>query len=135
MEIKKIAAQDTLPLRHRVLWPDESIEFCKVDEDDSGTHYGVFIDERLVCVASVFITNNVARLRKFATDPDFQGQGIGSMLLQTMMSELMSHRVEMFWCDARESACSLYQKFGMTRQGERFYKGDVPYFRMSITWQ
>ncbi|MDW2035930.1 GNAT family N-acetyltransferase, partial [Vibrio sp. 665] len=37
-----------------------------------------------------------------------------------------------FWCDARESALRIYQKFGLQKEGERFYKSDIPYFKMSL---
>ncbi|MCA2465184.1 GNAT family N-acetyltransferase, partial [Vibrio alginolyticus] len=36
MEIQRINAEQTLPLRQQVLWPSKSIEFCKVDEDETG---------------------------------------------------------------------------------------------------
>ncbi|WP_281629905.1 GNAT family N-acetyltransferase [Vibrio sp. St2] len=134
MDVRKISAEETLALRHRVLWPEKSIDFCRVEEDDVGLHFGAFVDGELVCVASVFVSDNVARLRKFATSPEYQGQGIGSSVLKAIISELQNTGVIIFWCDARESALTLYKRFGMTEQGERFYKGDIPYYKMSVAW-
>ena len=134
MDVRKISAEDTLALRHRVLWPEKSVDFCRLEEDDASLHFGAFVAGKLVCVASVFVTDDVARLRKFATSPEYQGQGIGSNLLKVIISQLQSTGVIVFWCDARESALSVYKRIGMAEQGERFYKGDIPYYKMSVTW-
>ena len=134
MKIKMISAEETLPIRFAVLWPSKSEEFCRVEEDEQGLHYGAFDGDKLVCVASIFIENDSARLRKFATLHDYQGKGIGSQVLQRIISDLQAKQVRQLWCDARETAAGLYQRFTMNKCGERFYKGDVPYFRMSVEW-
>ena len=130
--IRLIDWQDTMPLRHKVLWPEKPIAFCKVEDDETATHYGYFIDNKLVCVASIFIDGASARLRKFATLPEYQGQGIGTQVIQQALKDLETKAVNYFWCDARESAAGFYEKFGMRPQGERFYKGDIPYFEMGV---
>ncbi|AJR05187.1 N-acetyltransferase [Photobacterium gaetbulicola] len=132
MNITEISAEQTLPIRHQVLWPHESIEFCRVPDDADGLHYGVYTDGRLVCVASVFVSGEQARLRKFATLPQYQGKGIGSAVIEAVLTELKGRGVRYFWCDARKSAGGFYQRFGMEPEGERFYKGDVPYFKMAM---
>jgi len=132
MEVCTITWQQTIPLRHSVLWPDQEPEFCHVEGDNDALHFGVFVDEKLVCVASVYMSSNKARLRKFATVIDYQNQGIGSLMLRHIMKNLQNSPVEYFWCDARESALGFYQRFGMLECSERFYKADVAYFRMEV---
>ncbi|MDD1796148.1 GNAT family N-acetyltransferase [Enterovibrio sp. ZSDZ42] len=134
MDIKKITWQETIDIRHRVLWPENPASFCELNGDVDALHLGAFIEGQLVCVASVFIDGNRARLRKFATLPEYQGQGVGGAVLSTILNGniLSDQGVENFWCDARESAMSLYKRFGMLPEGQRFYKGDIPYFRMNI---
>ncbi|PSW20889.1 N-acetyltransferase [Photobacterium sanctipauli] len=132
MKIERIDAELTLPIRHHVLWPKKSIDFCRVPDDANGLHYGVYQENQLVCVASVFIDGQTARLRKFATLPEYQGQGMGTALIKAVIEQLVANGVTTFWCDARESAQGFYHRFGMAPQGERFYKGDVPYFKMSV---
>lgn len=127
MTIKKITADDTLDIRHRVLWPDKPVSFCKLDDDPNGIHYGLFIDEKLVSVASIFITENSARLRKFATLKEFQGRGYGSKLLNHILNDIT---VERFWCDARLTASRFYTRFGMNQMGDVFYKSHVEYIVM-----
>jgi len=49
-----------------------------------------------------------------------------------VLTQLRCQSVNYFWCDARESAIGFYRRFGMQAEGERFYKGDIPYFRMGL---
>ncbi|MGF1680354.1 GNAT family N-acetyltransferase [Photobacterium minamisatsumaniensis] len=132
MKIVQIESEQTLPIRHQVLWPNHDEDFCRVSGDENGQHYGVYINEQLVCVASVFIEGQAARLRKFATLVNYQQQGIGTALITEIVQQLAKSNVTYFWCDARESALSFYSRFGMKPQGERFFKGEVAYFKMSV---
>lgn len=132
MKICTIRWDEALPIRHKVLWPNKPVSFCKVQGDEEARHYGVYIDEKLVCVASVFSDMNIARLRKFATLPSYQGRGIGSQLINFIFNELKKDGVEVFWCDARKTAAGFYQKFGMKQQGGEFIKSGVLYYKMEV---
>ena len=132
-DILQITVEEALPIRHQVLWPNKTMDECRVEDDENGEHFGVFVEGELVCVASIFIKGKEARLRKFATLEQYQRQGIGHSLLNHIMVFLEQHAVDLFWCDARENAMSLYKKFAMEPQGGRFFKGDIPYRKMSVT--
>lgn len=132
VKIQNITWQETLEIRHQVLWPDKPISFCKVEGDQSAIHYGAFIDEKLVCVASIYIDNQEARLRKFATLPKFQGKSIGTKVIEHAISNLKSLNINYFWCDARATALSFYQKFGLEIEGNEFKKSDISYYKMSV---
>lgn len=130
-EIVRVSTDEVLPVRHQVLWPNRPISFCEVEEDDQAKHFGVKVDGRLVCVVSLYIKGGAARLRKFATLPEFQGRGIGSQMLEALMDRVRTDGVHYLWLDARESAMDFYSRFGFKAEGERFHKGDIAYFRMS----
>jgi predicted GNAT family N-acyltransferase len=132
MDIRNISWEQTIPLRHTVLWPNKSAEYCHVEGDQGAFHFGAFINDKLVCVASVYLQSNKARLRKFATDTHYQNQGVGSKMLKHIVQSLQDTEARFFWCDARESALGFYKRFGMEASGERFYKGEVPYFTMEV---
>lgn len=132
MDIQAISWEQTIALRQSVLWPTKPPEYCHVEGDHKALHFGVFVNGSLVCVASVYLQAGKARLRKFATQADYQNQGIGSQLLGFIISSLKETDVKVFWCDARESAISFYQRFGMQPYGERFYKADIAYFKMQV---
>ncbi|MGF1887175.1 GNAT family N-acetyltransferase [Photobacterium profundum] len=134
MNIQQVTWEEALPLRHRVLWPNKSVSFCKVKGDESATHYGAFINGELVCVASVYIDGNEARLRKFATLHEHQGKGIGSKIIEYIVLNLKCLNVRYFWCDARTTALGFYQKFGLEVEGCEFDKSGVSYYKMSVQW-
>jgi len=135
MNIQSITWQEALPIRHKVLWPDETVYFCKVDGDESAKHYGVYVNKQLVCVASIYSENNIARLRKFATLAEFQGQGIGSTLIHHILNELKMANIDSFWCDARTTAVGFYQRIGLEKQGTEFNKSGINYFKMEVSLQ
>ncbi|MEZ8096940.1 GNAT family N-acetyltransferase [Photobacterium swingsii] len=135
MDIQRITWDQALSVRHTVLWPTKPPLFCKVEGDETAIHYGAFIDNNLVCVASIYIDDDSARLRKFATLPDFQGKGIGTKVIERAVEELKASGVCYFWCDARISALGFYQKFGFKVQGEVFKKSDVSYYQMAVKWE
>ncbi len=131
MEIVRISWEETIPVRHEVLWPEKESSFCKVEGDEDAMHYGVLVNDALVCVASVYINSDQARLRKFATLKKFQSRGIGSAVLSYILEDLSKLPLKCFWFDARESAIGFYKKFGFEKVGSRFHKSEVPYFKMS----
>jgi predicted GNAT family N-acyltransferase len=132
MKIEKIRWEEALPLRHLVLWPNKSPSFCKISGDESAHHYGAYVDGILVSVASIYFESRVARLRKFATLPAYQGKGIGSQIISYILNELKEAEIDSLWCDARKSAASFYQKFGLEKQGQEFDKSGVSYYKMEV---
>lgn len=132
MIIRTITAEQTLRLRQTVLWPDHPLSASRVDGDDSALHFGGFAADHLICTASLFPDGDQIRLRKFATHPDHQGKGHGTAMVQHLLAEARAQGAQQFWFDARESALPFYARLGFAASGDRFFKRDVPYLRMSM---
>jgi len=132
MQIVTLTWQQTIPIRHQVLWPTEAPEYCKVEGDETALHVGVMVEDGLVCVASIYIEveSKTARLRKFATLAAYQGKGIGTHLIHHLIDILTKQGVAYFWFDARASALSFYQRLGFQTSSEVFYKNQVPFYKM-----
>jgi GNAT superfamily N-acetyltransferase len=139
--IRPILPQQTYALRHAVLWPDKPYDYVKVENDPEGHHFGVFLpdpdqaaptDDVPIAVISLFVAGTVARFRKFATHPDWQRQGIGTVLLQHTFAEARQLGATQIWCDARLTAADFYQRFGMAAEGDVFYKGPIAYAKFSV---
>lgn len=132
MTIASITPEQTYPLRHAVLWPDKPFDFVKVEDDDKGYHFGAFDKEELVAVISLFVTGSEARFRKFATRPDWQRRGAGTLLLNYVIEQARGLGAETLWCDARLDAAAFYRRFGMAAVSDTFYKGFIAYARYAM---
>jgi GNAT superfamily N-acetyltransferase len=130
VEVLRIKARDTYPLRHKMLRPNGTLEDCifKGDDDELTFHLGAFVDKRLVSVASFYFEKNTQfpdpyqfRLRGMATLPEYQGQGLSSALLRTAFPLIKQNQCTLLWCNAREKAMGYYTKVGFTPTGEMFH--------------
>lgn len=130
MTIKEVSIDQILPIRQQVMWPDKPIDFVRVPEDENGIHFGLFMEENLISVVSVFIHGQEAQFRKFATREQFQGKGYGSKLLQYIFDFLEAKNTSRIWCNARISKAAYYQKFGMTTTAATFEKEGMEYVVM-----
>lgn len=130
VSIVRISAEQTVDLRHRVLWPDEPIDFVRLPEDAQGLHYGLIADRTIVSVVSLFITEGKARFRKFATDPQEQGKGYGTLLLEHLITEAKRAGAAEFGCRARVDKMRFYEKFELCSTEERSTLGSVQYVYM-----
>ena len=130
--IQPIDAAQTHALRHAVLWPEKPLAYVQLPDDAAGQHFGVFAEGALVAVISLFVgADGVARFRKFATAPAWQGRGVGTALLHHVIAQARAQGASQLWCDARQNTLPFYQRFGLAAEGDVFYKGEVPYVRLS----
>ncbi len=122
--VRNISPESTRPLRHQVLWPLIARTVDGVTETDfvaGDIHLGVYCEDRLVSVGSLFPTPSPRlsnakqyRLRAMATDPEFRGRHCGAALVRSAITLLKEKGVEVLWCDARLHATGFYEKLGFS---------------------
>ena len=130
LQIKQISASEVLPIRQKVMWPNKPIEYVKLPNDESGEHFGLFLEDKLISIISLFTKNGEAQFRKFATLSEFQGGGYGTLLLKKIMDIAQSYGVNRIWCNARVEKSDFYKKFGLSPTNEQFQKGGIEYVIM-----
>jgi len=132
--IKEIPALETFSVRHPVLRPRKNIETCHFDGDnlESTRHFGLFIDDELAGVASLFKSNSDLfqekeqfQLRGMAVLEKFQKKGIGESLVKYAEENAKSRSGKLIWFNAREVAVRFYEKMGYQIIGEPFDIGDI----------
>jgi predicted GNAT family N-acyltransferase len=130
IKIKHLQASETWDLRHRVMSPNRPFDSIKLPKDDEGLHFGLFQEDKLISVISLFINNETAQFRKFATEISEQGKGYGSILLKHIIEESIKQNVKNLWCNARVSALGFYQKFGFEAVSETWMDNEIEYVKM-----
>jgi predicted GNAT family N-acyltransferase len=128
--IKEITAVDTYHLRHTVMWPNMPLDYVILPNDAQGIHFGLFKNDILIAVVSLFIENNKAQFRKLATATSEQGKGYGSQLLSHLIAYTKNKGVNKIWCNARADKKEFYLKFGFEFTNKVFRKKEIDYVVM-----
>ena len=112
------------------MYPANDLDFVKLGEDDRGHHFGVYEKEQLISVISLFMDGDEMQFRKFATIEEMQGKGYGTTLLKYVFDFAQKHHIKKVWCNARTSALSLYEKFGMEQGKDKWIKYGLEFVKM-----
>lgn len=128
--IQEITQEQAWQIRHKVMWPNKPFDYIKVEGDDRAIHYGFFENTKLISVISLFINDQEAQFRKFATITEEQNKGYGSILLKHTLKQAKLAGVRRVWCNARANKRAFYNKFGLQESDRRFSKGGKEYVIM-----
>lgn len=120
--IEQIPAELTWQIRRQVLYPDNEPDYSKLPDDDEGMHLGLFDNNTLISVVSLFKKEKTMQFRKFATLQQFQGKGYGSELLNYLLDISIAEGCDHIWCNARKNASEFYSKFGFSETDYKFQK-------------
>ena len=129
IEIKKIKAENTFPVRHLVLRKGKPIESCQFEGDENATttHFGLFLNQNLIGVVSIFQENHhyfeakkMYQIRGMAVLENFQGKKYGEKLLEYAENYCFSENASLIWFNARASAVPFYENSNYTTIGAAF---------------
>ena len=133
-EIKQIPSSETLPIRHKVMWPDKPIEYVKLPNDENARHFGLFVNGEITSIISLFVENNEGQFRKFATLIEFQGLGYGTILLKSIIDLIKKEGIRKLWCNAQVEKSKFYERFNLKPTAKKFEKGGIEYVIMEKTF-
>lgn len=128
--IEQITQELTWKIRQAELNPELPISAIKLAEDDLGTHLGLFHNNELITVVSLFQYGKELQFRKFATTKAFQKMGFGSQMMAYILDFAAQHQIQKIWCNARSTATNFYEKFGFSPTTEIFSKNNINYIVM-----
>lgn len=130
IQIREVSAEDTWPLRHQILRPNQDFEKVKYAQDFLPTtfHLAATVDGKVCGIATFekeahpdFLSyKNSYRLRGMAVDPAVRKSGVGRRLIEQAEDKLRNQGSEFLWFNAREVAFSFYQKLGFHFHGPMF---------------
>lgn len=134
MKIEEITFQETFSVRHPVLRAGKPIESCHFVGDDlaSTKHFGIFIDNTLVGVTSLFMQHHSffnheiqMQMRGMAVLNSHQKQGFGEKLLAACENYLKNEKISLLWFNARANAVPFYEKLDYQIMGKSFEISDI----------
>jgi GNAT superfamily N-acetyltransferase len=149
MDLQRIRAAETRPLRQRVLRPNERVaDLAWPHDDDAETyHAGIFEDGQLVAIGTIHPAPPPAehfaghvgcerawRLRGMATSPEHRGHGYGAAIVRACIQHARAHAGALVWCTARLPAVAFYERLGFRKHGDVFESPSAPgpHFVMSF---
>lgn len=129
LKIKSISSGEAITVRHPVLRQGKPLDSCKFEGDDLSTtlHLGAFYQDKLVGVVTILKKNNKSffekdqfQLRGMAVLEQYQGQGVGAILVKQSEERIMGQKGFLIWLNARLVAISFYEKLGYSISGDEF---------------
>ena len=90
----------------------------------------MFVNGEITSIISLFISNNEAQFRKFATLIEHQGFGYGTILLNKVIDLIKKEKIAKLWCNARVEKSKFYERFDLTSTTKKFKKGGIEYVIM-----
>ncbi|MDF2461737.1 MAG: putative acetyltransferase [Candidatus Saccharibacteria bacterium] len=120
-------------LRHQVLDADHAnpteLKLSEIDKHPDVIHMAAFAGRDVICTVRLQpLTKGSSNylVRKMATRPDYQGQGIGVQVLAAAEQEAIRRGVMGFSLDSRVKATTFYAKSGYKETGEQVIRdGDL----------
>jgi len=146
-EIREISAEQTRPVRQRVLRPHQRPEeLVYPGDDDADTfHLGAYDESgTLLAILSMYRHAQAPadpesepkawRIRGMASIPEARGSGLGRQLVEIARERVWAISRDPIWCNARESAFGFYHKLGFEIVGGIFeIEGIGPHAVMVLT--
>ena len=131
IDVGPIAAQDTWPLRKRVLRPHQEGDAVVLggDDDPRAAHLGARdASGAIVGVATISPQEcpwapdrpGAWRLRGMATADELRGRGVVALVLGAAVRHAREHGASLIWCNARVGALDFYRRAGFVAAGERY---------------
>ena len=127
--IQEIPAIETFPVRHPVLRNGKPIESCHFDGDELETtkHFGLFFENSLVGVISIFKEKNQLfveekqfQIRGMAVLENHQKKGFGEALVHHVEHYIEKQNGAIIWFNARIIAIGFYKRLGYQIIGDAF---------------
>ncbi|MFA6597054.1 MAG: GNAT family N-acetyltransferase [Ignavibacteriaceae bacterium] len=138
IEIKQIAFGGTehkkeIELRHKILRQPLGLKYTQeqLNSEKDEFHFAAFEGDKLVgCLLMKAIDNKEIKMRQVAVDEDYQGKGVGKMLVLYSEKFVSVKGFSLITLHARKTAVPFYEKLKYETVGDEFTEVGLPHFIM-----
>ncbi len=102
------------------------------EQDRTARHFGIFKAEKMVGTARLIANNDTAVIGRIALLKEARKQGLGTILLQTIIAEAKKGGMKEILIGAQLQALDFYNKLGFKAEGAVFMDGGIPHQSMRL---
>lgn len=141
VSIKRITLEDPLyqqerNLRNRILLRPIGIpDFGWEHNDNNSWHFVATKDDQVIgCVVLVRLDEGATKtqLIQMAVEQEFQGHGVGRMLVEQLIAFALKNKVQEIEIHARDEVTAFYEQLGFEIVGEPFYEVGIKHRHMRM---
>lgn len=125
--------QEAVKMREEVLRKPLGLKWSEHDFDaeDTSFHLGAFLGNKLIGTLILRPRGkNKVQMRQVAIAPEYQSQGIGSILVRFAEDFAVMNGFSTMTAHARESALQFYLKLDYQVVGEKFTEVGIPHYEI-----
>jgi len=125
-------AEEANAIRQEVFVEEQKVDpALEYDEFESeAVHYILYVDNDPVATARWRETEKGVKLERFATLPSHRNKGLGALLLQDIMEDVLPSGKKIY-LHSQLKAIPFYERFGFVKVGEQFSEADIKHFEMT----
>jgi predicted GNAT family N-acyltransferase len=123
----------SIDLRRKVLRTPLGLDFTANDlsAELDQFHFALFYNNQLVGILLLKTINpSVLKMRQVAIDPDYQSNGLGSILVKYSEEWAFSNGNQTIELNARKTAVSFYLNLNYQETGNEFFEVNIPHIKM-----
>lgn len=139
--VEQARLEEVIEIRHIILRAGQPRSSCYYPEDSykHTIHFMAKYKEEIIGCASLykekhpdFSLKQSWRIRGMAVLENYQGQAIGTHLLETCINHAIKNKGEVIWCNARINAVKFYKQSGFKIIGDEFELPNIgPHFLLA----
>lgn len=129
------AKQAAWPIRKRVFIEEQGVpEEMELDEFDlTAQHALAYLNSQCIGTARLAsLPGNIGRIGRMAVLPAHRSEGIGSQLLNALLTKGKAQGITRFELHAQLSAIPFYERFGFIAQGDIYDEAGIAHRDMML---
>ena len=102
--------------------------------DEKAIHFLVFNDKAAIGCARAIVIKDHMQLGRMAVLKEYRGQGIGSALIEKVMTTAKLNQLSAIYISAQCHAIDFYKKFGFEVTSDIYLDAEIPHRDMTLNF-